>query len=419
MRGRARDRADHGRGPSSVGLTSANTLLTGLQRGLDVSADTGCNWAYAGGALADQSVFDVVVRRDDPHTALVGISTFIADDGGSEAGASYDNRLFQSTDDGADWTPLGVPFDPSLLVTTFDVAPSDPSRLYAAGVNESTSPRSFWMNVSTNAGAAWSEVPLPLDPTTEQQPFVAAVDPTNADRVYVRSQGSPSRLFVSEDAGQTFQVAFSLVNAITGFALSPDGSTVYAGSMKDGLFAAPAGGAFQKVSGIQVGCLAARAGELWACSDEASGFVLGVSTDGGGTFTPKLHFADVAGPLACGADATAAICGVNGSAFSNLCTVLNECFATGPLVPESEGGAPAPMSALCRSGANCPCANLDNCLPADAGSGEGGGAAMPGRHDAGCSTAGSGSAVGLFAGGVLVLVAARRRRPSPRRRRSS
>jgi MYXO-CTERM domain-containing protein len=431
----------------AVALTSTNALVAGLQTGLDVSSDTGCNWSYASGALAQQAVFDVVVRRDDPHVALAGISTLDPDagqagagdassgeagaseagasdagagDGGSgEAGAgpSYANQLFQSMDDGANWAPLGVPFDRALVVSTFDVAPSDPNRLYVAGIRDVTTTRSFWMTVSSNAGAQWSEVSLPLDPTTDQEPFVAGVDPTDADRVYIRSEGSPSRLFMSEDGGQTFQVVLSLVHEITGFALSPDGKTIYAGSNQDGLFvASPPGAPFQKVSSIQVGCLATRAGELWACSTEASGFVVGVSTDNGATFAPRLHLADIRGPMACGQDATASVCAVSSSAFSSLCTILNQCFATGPLAPEYEGGPPSPMSALCRSGPGCPCQSLDNCFVADAGgtTADGGAVSAPAPRHAGCgcSVAGGGSAAGLVGGGLLAAIAVRRRRRS-------
>jgi photosystem II stability/assembly factor-like uncharacterized protein len=401
----------------AVALTASSALVAGLSQGLHVSPDTGCNWAYAASPLAQQVVSDVVVRRDAPDTVLAGISALAQDAGAADAAVSYQNQLLQSTDDGATWAPLGVPFDPRLIVTTFDVAPSDPNRLYAAGFFGTASARSFWLAISKNAGAAWTEVALPLDPATEQEPFVAAVDPTNADRVYVRSQGSPSRLFVSNDGGQTFQVAFSLLNAITGFALAPDGSTVYAGSFKDGLYlSTPPGSAFQKVSSLQVGCLAARGGELWACSAETSGFVVGVSTDRGATFTPRLHLPDIRGPIACGADATAAACGTATSAFANLCYALSECFGTGPLPAEYEGGRPAPMAELCRAGPSCPCQALGSCVSADAGSGADAGAPPASAHPGkgcGCSMvslAGGESASAFVACSALLAAAARRRR---------
>jgi MYXO-CTERM domain-containing protein len=407
----------------SVGVTASNAIIAGLRGGLDVSPDTGCNWAYTGGPLSQQAIYDVVVRPNQPDAVLAGSSTFEPDAGEAGATSTYDNQLFQSLDDGANWAPLGVPFDPGLIATTFDVAGSDPNRLYAAGYNDNGSTRTFAMVVSTNGAAQWSEVAIPLDPSTEEAAFIATVDPTDADRVYVRSEGSPSRLFVTENAGQTFQPVFSLTNDISGFALSPDGGTVYAGSMKDGLYAGPGPGtSLQKVSSIQVGCLAARAGELWACSTEASGFVVGVSTDNGATFTPKLHLEDIRGPIACGADATAAVCATSTPAFSSLCTILNECFATGPLTPESDGGAPSPMSELCRSGPNCPCETVGNCyLGGDASAGtDAGPTTKPATTSAsrkgicGCSVVGGGGGLGFAGSGVLAVIAARRRRRRPR-----
>jgi MYXO-CTERM domain-containing protein len=49
---------------------------------------------------------------------------------------------------------------------------------------------------------------------------------------------------------------------------------------------------------------------LWACSNETNGgFVLGVSQDEGKRFTPKMHFCDVKGPIACPAGtAVAEVC---------------------------------------------------------------------------------------------------------------
>jgi len=46
-------------------------------------------------------------------------------------------------------------------------------------------------------------------------------------------------------------------------------------------------------------CLATSADSIYACSDEHSGFTVGASNDGGGTFEPLLHLETVRGPLAC------------------------------------------------------------------------------------------------------------------------
>jgi DNA-binding beta-propeller fold protein YncE len=113
-----------------------------------------------------------------------------------------------------------------------------------------------------------------------------------------------------------------------GFALSPDGSKVYAGSVEDGLFVGDrATLSFVHKSSIQVQCLAARANELWACANQRSGFAAGVSTDDGAHFAAKLTpdklvgpiacAANPQGPLACGADANASQC--SGAPYQQLC----------------------------------------------------------------------------------------------------
>src|SRR6185312_5489891 len=47
------------------GVTQSGAIVGGLWQGLAVSPDTGCDWAFAGGALAHQVVVDLAVRPDD------------------------------------------------------------------------------------------------------------------------------------------------------------------------------------------------------------------------------------------------------------------------------------------------------------------------------------------------------------------
>jgi hypothetical protein len=323
-----------------LGLT-ANALIAGLTApiaGLDVSSDLGCSWSCVGGGLANQQVVDIVVRPNSPHGVLALTAT-----PGSRADAGTSSQVFESKDDGATWAPLGTaldPTDPSLSVTTIDVAPSDSQRIYVSGTRGFGSTRTASLFVSSDDGASWTERPLmqfdPTAPGDEVAIYIGAVDPTDADRVYVRSGGDitsithpkltcmadtpslgPSRLWMSRDAGQTFQLAsLPLTCQMLGFALSKDGSKVYAGSYGDGVFVAPSASlTFAKTSSIHAECLATRGQELWACSDEASGFVAGVSTNDGATFTPKLHIDCLDGPIACGASAQGPLaCGASANA---------------------------------------------------------------------------------------------------------
>jgi sortilin (neurotensin receptor 3) len=340
----------------AMGLTATNALVTGLQMpaGLEVSTDNGCNWRCAGGSIANESIVDIAVRPDAPDTVVALTNTPLAD----EAGGGARLQVFRSTDDGATWAPLGVPLDPAVLATTIDVAPSDPHRLYVSGTRGFGPTRTASLFVSVDDGATWTEVPAPLDTSLATAVYIGGVDPLDPDRVYLRTNGA-SRLYVTAplDGGLAFEAILTLSDEMLGFALSPDGSKIYAGSEMAGLFVGDRTTmTFRHVSSVVTGtdggardihvqCLAARAGELWACADEPSGFLVGASTDDGATFSPKLHLDGVqapircsaAGPIsvACGADANASQCG--GAPFTNLCAAVG-CKPTGPAPPRSSCG---------------------------------------------------------------------------------
>ncbi len=287
-----------------LGLTANNALIAGLSIptvGLDVSNDLGCNWDCIGGPLANQQIADVVVRPDLPHQvlALTGTSYTVTD------GATT-SQVYQSTDDGATWTTLGSPLDPTVTVATIDVAKGNPNRIYVSGTRAFNTSRTASLFVSMDAGNTWVEHPVtPFNPSipcvdtpgqcpSEDSLFIAAVNPTDPNRVYLRSNGlagtgtpGSSRLYVTTDGGQTFQVAksftlptqqssdFIVIGEMLGFALTPDGSTIYVGTRETGLWkASKTDLAFTQVNPkIQVQCLAARqtsagVAELWACAPE-------------------------------------------------------------------------------------------------------------------------------------------------------
>lgn len=319
----------------AVGLTASQSLVVGLilPAGIEVSPDTGCNWTCAGGALDGEAIADIAVRPNAPDTVVALTSTVFVDD----AGGGEHSQVFQSTDDGAQFAPLGVAIDPAVLVTTLDVAPSDPHRLYVSGGRGFGPTRTASLFVSTDDGATWTERSVPFDLMYESAVYIGGVDPSDADRVYLRTGGlgtsgeGRSRLLVTEDAGQSFASVLTLSGQMLGFALSPDGSTIYAGGVEDGLFAGDrASLSFSLRSTLHVECLAARGAELWACSDETSGFFVGLSTDEGASFATKLVRAGVKGPIACpakasgsvacGADANAAQCA--GAPFAQLCATV-------------------------------------------------------------------------------------------------
>ena len=308
-----------------LGLTAGNALVASVPEpyeGLDVSPDVGCSWSCAGGPLAGQSFADNVVRPDKPHVVLAITSTQTPTDAGVSL---YGTQVFQSTDDGATWAPLGVPLDSHVLVQTIDVSKADAQgnySIYVSGTRGYGSARTASLFASVDLGQTWVEHPLQaFDAATEDSIYIGGVDPTDPKRVYLRSSSvqaaGRSRLFMTTDGGgtftspKTFQIPMASIYAVTGeflgFALSADGSKIYAGTKEDGLFVASRTDmVFNKTSSIHVQCLATRGQELWVCSDEASTsligtqFVIGVTTDDGAHFTSKLPtISTLCGPLAC------------------------------------------------------------------------------------------------------------------------
>ncbi len=374
----------------SIALTAGNAMVVGISLGLEVSPDTGCTWSFESQpGLKGQNIKDLVLPPATPHTVLAVTSTYETDAGTADGGDLYSQQVWVTTDDGATWAPQGTPIDPTVIATTIEVAATDPQRLYVSAYKDVT-PRTAWLLESTDGGMTWSEYEISaFDPNTETAIYIAAVDPQNEDLVYARSEGS-SRLFVSTDGGHTFQVPFSLNDEMLGFALSQDGSKVYLGGANAGLFESPSSTLqFQQVmstvggsstpKSIHVQCLVTHGSDLWACSDEVSGFVAGVSQDDGMTFTAKLHLNDISGPIACAPTTTAAQCA--GALYETMCANLGGCLEAGA----GDGGAP------------------------DA-SPTGGGSGSPSKSSCGCTVVGGGGAAGAIAVALVALAAAARRR---------
>jgi photosystem II stability/assembly factor-like uncharacterized protein len=380
--------------------------------GLDVSTDLGCNWSCSGGPLAHQAIADIVVRPDAPDVVLAVTSTSIPTDGG--ATAQFQSQVFRSTDDGANWAKLGASLDPTVLVQTIDVAKSDAHRIYVSGTRGFGSFRTASLFVSANDGADWQEHPLTsFDAATEYSIYIGAVDPTDPNRIYLRSSALPdgpgqSRLFVTSDGGQSFQAVKQFhipasnvvtnLSEILGFALSPNGSKVYAGSKQEGLFVAKTSDlVFRQTSAIHVQCLATRGSELWACSDAVSGFIVGESTDDGVTFTPKMRTvtslsgtiaceSNPGGPLACGASVNGSQCRASLDSFCQSNSLTGQCSPD-----QSDGGA-------AQGGVT------------EAGIAEGGAGHTATSSSCSCSTPGGNVVGGLGALGPLAAIAISRLR---------
>lgn len=281
-----------------ITVTADGTLLllapTG---GALVSHDAGCSWFSAPEPLAGTRGVDLTRDPSDARRALLLTSTVTAID---ERGFTVmRNTIVETRDDGRTFRLLAtLPMD--VETETIEVAASDPRRIYVSGT-ASNDPSRGVLFTSEDGGLTWVKSTLMLPPGSGSL-FVSAIDPQNADRLWLRipARGDtigilPARLVVSHDKGQTFQQLASTQRAMFGFALSPDGQELAYGGPADGLFIGPANGQgeFKKVSNLGVRCLRWTTSGLYACASElADPFSVGVSVDRGVTFSPLYKLVD-------------------------------------------------------------------------------------------------------------------------------
>jgi MYXO-CTERM domain-containing protein len=376
----------------SIGITPT-TILAGIVQGVAVSTDQGCSWHYA----LTEPISDVVVRRDDPHSALALSSRYL---GLTDAGTNaFVTAVYATHDDGATWAQDGTPIASDLLAETIDVAPSDANRIYIGGGHTMLAADGSLVGegivlASTNGGASYTTTAIPLIAPYETQgaAYVSAVDPTAPQRVYVRIHDSfVDRLLVSDDGAATFRTVYQAQGTLPGFALSNDGSTLFLGDSAAGVLVAhpPAVGsgaafAFVKQSSTIVECLAWSSGRLYACTGLP--LQLSVSTDEGKTFATEFSFGCIPGPLACPRDAGDTVCSAS---LGDLRASVGACPEAG-----ADGSAPAPDAAL-----STDASDVD------------GGAEKPALRSSscGCSAGEAGAMGGFSALALLALLTLRRR----------
>ena len=302
----------------AYGITASGSLVGAIFEGLSVSTN-GCSWELAKGesivsiddagvststdaGTLEKQVFVDLVLRPGNEKELFALSSGFASKAEDAGTFFFSTKVFRSLDNASSWKQIGTDLDPTILAETIEVAKSDPLRLYVSGERGVGVNPSGVILRSTDGGEHFQEASIPLTLEGELAVYLAGVSPTDPNRVYVRTTGpkaGPGRLLVSNDGGATFSVALTGKGALLGFAISPDGNTVYVGGPEDGLLRAPASTlAWTQVSKVPIQCLTRTEDALWACS-QASTFVVGVSTDEGATFTTKLMLDQVQGPLEC------------------------------------------------------------------------------------------------------------------------
>jgi MYXO-CTERM domain-containing protein len=279
--------------PATV-VMSNGAVLMGLFDGLLASDPRRCSFDFPSADLADRVVIDVARDPSDASSAFA-----VTSDG------LRVNGVFRTDDDGATFSPVNAEIE-SILFERLRIAPSRPARMLLSGAfpPTATEPRRPFVHRSDDAGETWTAMPFEEFTEGDDNIFVLGIDPTDPDHVFMkvwRREGD-DRLIESTDGGETW-IDRLVIADLAAFAWSADGSTIAVGGPPpDGLHRSVNGGeTFEQVdSEIDLACASFRGSELWICAnDYVDDFAIGVSSDGGDTFTPRLHLRDIEGVVEC------------------------------------------------------------------------------------------------------------------------
>jgi hypothetical protein len=279
----------------AVAIFDAGRLATAAQDQLMLSAAAACSFVNTLGAGVSEFPVDV---SNDPADASLALAIARSGDG------SGDVHLLEIDGNSAASRAIGSSLGNDLFPLTLDAAPSEPNRIYVTAL--STSPSSLLLR-SPDRGQSWERVEL--HPYEKLQAYIAAIDPNDSQKLYVRVNDEPSdHLLVSTDGGDHFSEVTLVPTKLLGFALSPDGSVLAVGgpgvpiqtASTDELAFVASGSTLSLLS-----CLKWTDDGLYACADDhADGFTLGLSSDEGASFAPLFHASELA-PLVC--DATTSV----------------------------------------------------------------------------------------------------------------
>ena len=274
-----------------------NSVLESVFAGQRRASADLCSWNFVD---PDLTMVDIADNVLDPTNAD---RAYIVTSQGDQA-----NGLWRTDDDGQIWTAVGPRFS-NMLLETVEVAKANPMRVYMTGAIPPTSTmhRQPYIFTSDDGGRTWQMYPLTLErdaTQTDINAYLAAVDPHNADRIFVRISGSPNdHLWVSDNGGMTSHEVASFPQML-GFAQSEDGQKVWIGSPLGGLYmSTDRGEHFTQISTMAISCLGVRHDELWACGDEFNDhFSAAKSLDDGMSFTSMIHFRNVVTVPSCPSD---------------------------------------------------------------------------------------------------------------------
>jgi hypothetical protein len=277
-----------------MGPAPAHRLFAIAQAKLVFSDDDACGWNAAGGSLDDDLCEDAFVDPSDGTRVLAAGLT-------SAGGIVY--TVYESTDGGATFDDTLYVAAPGDLVTGVEIAASDPMTIDLTLAHGAAAAPT--LALSTDGGASFSLVDLTAA-LGSGQVSILAIDPTDADRVFLRYIGaSGDAVAIATDGGATVTVPLAFDGGpLIAFTRTPAGTLLAytTGASSPALFRSTDGGAtFAPVAAPPpILALAARAGIVYAAIDSTlAPFAEATSTDDGTTWTPGLSFPQVAAIAPC------------------------------------------------------------------------------------------------------------------------
>ena len=285
-----------------VGPPPADRIFAKSDRGAVVSENDGCAWSVGAGALANAVVTDVFPDPTDGEHVLA-----IAIPGPPEASLA---AVFSSRDGGKTYAPSTFSAPSGVSITGVEVAASDPLTVYMT-LDGRLGTLDPMLVRSVDGGQTWTtrDLQAALGPVT---PRLMAVDPADANRLYLRLISAPSAtlpfegIAMTTDGGVNWtQPLLVAGGAIAGFVRLPSGVLLAAGTTTGGepaMFRSTDNGLTFATSrpALHPFGLAQRDGVVYvATKDVADGFALATSADGGLTFRGRMKLADVSAIRSC------------------------------------------------------------------------------------------------------------------------
>jgi hypothetical protein len=290
--------------PYLLGAPPSHRIFAVAGAALVYSDDDACGWQAARGTLSDVTTYGFAV---DPSRSQ---RVFVV--GVARAGARQGDHIYVSDDGGVSFgEPVFTAPERSAVLNVL-VAPSQPSRLFAAMF---AAPENHPILLrSDDSGEHWN-VAADLVDSLGANPFeLLAIDPLDENRLYARILGETAEtLATSNDGGLSFVQSVAIPGKLSAF-LQLASRTILvggtAGTEAVGYRSNDDGHSFEPwPEAPHVHALAERNGKLYVAADNfADGYVIAESDDEGAHLRPLGGFNQVQGIKSCVADSCIESC---------------------------------------------------------------------------------------------------------------